>query len=101
MPPPLIVSCPAADSPTCRFVVVAPGVPITVGLGAVVSSLASLPPPGTPFVQFPAVNQSVEVVPVQTVCANAGSLAAHNTIKPPNNFACRNFIVPPEDGFGP
>jgi hypothetical protein len=64
-----------------------------------------LPAPGAPADQFPAVAQSVETVPVHTVCASTG--AAHSIAVPANaaharpRFKRRTYVMPaPEHRAG-
>src|SRR5262245_16309273 len=71
-PPFWIVSVPVPELPTKRFCTCAPGAPTTVALGVIVSIFASIARVGSPADQLPALNQSVEMVPVQLVCARAG-----------------------------
>src|SRR6266545_3289722 len=80
VPPPWIVSWPVLLRPMRRTVANAAGTPlITVGRGVTVSIMAVSPPPvGTPAVQLLIVNQLVDVVPVQLVCAWAGKAGANS-----------------------
>ncbi len=62
--------------PTETVFPVAPAAPTTAGFGLLVPIYTSLVLVGTPADQLPAVNQSVEAVPVQVVCAWDGIVAA-------------------------
>jgi hypothetical protein len=82
VPPFWMVSIPVPVWPTTSDAAVAPGPPITVGLGATVSMVAVLSGElGTvPPLQLAPVNQSVDVAPVQ-FCARAHSGATASAPK--------------------
>jgi hypothetical protein len=67
VPPSRMVRLPTPTRvPTLRLCAVAPGAATTVGFGVTVLMVA-LVPAGTPAVQLPAVNQSLDIAPVQLV----------------------------------
>ncbi len=68
---------PVALSPTIMLVATALGPFTTVGLGVIVSMATALPAVGTaPGFQFPAVNQSFDVAPVQSAAKAAPGMAS-------------------------
>ena len=69
VPPFWIVSTPVPVWPTDRFRAVAPGIATSVEFGVTVSTFALVATVGTPAFQLPAVNQSEETAPVQSVWA--------------------------------
>ena len=72
VPPVWIVNAAVPETPILRPVACAPAVPTTVALGATVSILVLVALVGTPADQLPALNQSVEVAPVQASKARDG-----------------------------
>ncbi|MCS3930540.1 hypothetical protein M2175_005571 [Bradyrhizobium elkanii] len=75
LPPLWIVSVPVPEMPTKTVFACAPAAPTTVALGATVSIFTSTALVGTPADQLPAVNQSVEVAPVQSVARDGVDVA--------------------------
>src|SRR5579883_332632 len=72
-----MVSLPAIDPPTTTSRAWAPGPFTAVGFGAIVSMKALEPGVGTvPLCQLPPMNQSLDVLPVQMLCAPAGERVA-------------------------
>src|SRR5262249_19048811 len=94
VPPPWMVTVPVARSPTVRMCACAPAAPITVALGVTVSTVAFevMAFVGPPAVQLPALNQSVEVVPVQAVCACDRVVAAIPTSAILDNRRAMRFL---------
>jgi hypothetical protein len=72
-----IVSMPVALSPTIMLVATAFGPSTTVGLGVIVSMATGLAAVGNaPGLQFPAINQSFDVAPVQSAARAAPGMAS-------------------------
>src|SRR4051812_11552375 len=85
VPLPWMVRLPLALEPTSTPWAAAPGAPMMVGLGLMVLILASTAPFGTPPIQFPAVNQSLEAAPVQ-------SAADDSVVMPTRPSATREVV---------
>src|SRR5436853_532704 len=66
VPPFWTLSEPVPDAPMLKILACAPAAPTTVAFGVTVLMDTSSPLVGTPVDQFPALNQSDEVTPVQS-----------------------------------
>src|SRR5262245_2766500 len=79
VPPFWMVRLPTPKNwPKLRVCATAPGAPTTVAFGLVVLMVAAVPSVGTPALQFVAVNQSLDVVPVQLVWARVATVDAES-----------------------
>ena len=95
VPPFWIVSIPVPFWPTDRFRAVAPGIATTVEFGVTVSMFALVATVGTPAFQLPAVNQSEETAPVQSVWACVETVDATKSAIAASNLDETNLQLGP------